>query len=123
MSLSDVIARFSTAAADGTPAGYPVTRRVHGSFNSSGIWVGGSTSSLTLDMCVMPYGGGLKVLPEGIHEEDIRVIVCASEIKMSPTPDIITIAGDAFSVFDIDGPFNFDGAVVWRAYAARQATT
>lgn len=123
MSLADIISRFSTAGQDGSPGGYVVTRRAAGSFDTHGVWTGGTTTTITTDARVQPYGGQLKVLPEGIREEDIRVIYSPVELKAVPTADSIVIAGQAFSVFNVDGPFTMDAVSYWRAYAAKQATT
>lgn len=121
--LSDVISRFSTAAADGTPNGYPVRRRAIASFGSDGQIISGGVSNLTIDASVQPFRArGDIILPEGVHVADVRVIDTLTPIQTNP-PDSITIAGEAFSVFQVDGPTNFPNSQPrYTAYAARQAT-
>jgi hypothetical protein len=120
--LQDVIARFSTAAADGSPSGYMVTRTAAPTFSSTGLIVSGSTSTFTTDAHIEPYSGrGLEVLPEGVHVSDVRVIDTTVSLQVNP-PDSVTIAGDSYAVFRSDGPFNFpDGSRRYTSYAARQA--
>ena len=120
MPLTDVIATFSTAAADGSPGGYPVTRRAAASFGSTGLVVSGGTSSLTVDACVQPLTGRTDVvLPEGVHVNDVRVIDTAVPMQANPS-DLITIAGEPFAVFRVDGPVNFNGGTRYTSYASRQ---
>lgn len=124
MPLTDIIAHFSTAAADGTPGGYPVTRRAATTYNSSGIAVLGGTSGFTIDACVVPvesqHGGRERItLPEGVHTEDVRIIDTTTYLQPEP-PDIITIAGESFAVFRVEGPVRMGGGTRYTAYAARQ---
>lgn len=121
MSLTDVIASFSTAAADGNAAGYTVTRTALGSENSVGIFVPGSPSTFLIDASVQPYSGrGLKVLPEGVHAEDVQMILTTTLLQVVPVPDVVTIRGEAHTVFRVNGPYNLDGGTTYQAYAARQ---
>ena len=120
MPLTDIIAHFSTAAADGTPAGYPVTRRAQGSYGSAGAFIPGSTSAFTIDACIVPFDGRERItLPNGVHTHDVRVIDTATELRCEP-PDIITIRGEAFAVFAVEGPVQMSGSTRWTAYASRQ---
>ncbi len=120
MPLTDIIAHFSTAAADGTPAGYPVTRRAATTYNSSGIAVLGSTSNFTIDACVVPLNGRERLtLPNGVHTNDVRVIDTTTQLQSEP-PDNITIAGESFAVFRVEGPVRLGDGARWTAYAARQ---
>lgn len=122
MSLSDVIARFSTAAQDGSPTGYLVARRAAPTFGSNGKIVTGSSLSFRIDACVQPFNPlrSLLVLPEGVRVEDVKTIDTTTPMQCNP-PDSVTIAGDAYSVFAVDGPNNFGNAAPrYTAYAARQ---
>ncbi len=124
MSLVDVITRFSTAAADGTPGGYIVTRTAQSAYGSDGIAAGGGpVEAFAIDACVQPYSGrGLTALPEGIMASDIRVIDTATELLVVSAdfqPDSIVIAGDKYIVFKVDGPFYMSGVAMFAAYAAR----
>jgi hypothetical protein len=123
MPLTDVITRFSTAVADGTPLGYPVTRTAAGTYNSQGVLVPGATSTFTIDACVVPLalppGRERMTLPEGVHLHDIRVIDTITPLRAEP-PDIITIAGEPYAVFKIEAPVNYFGGARYTAYASRQ---
>lgn len=120
MSLLDTITRFSTAAPDGSPGGYTITRYAGGTYGSDGIAIASTPSTFTIDAAEMPFVGKLEVLPEGVRSEDVRVIVTATALQSIPLPDHITIAGEDFVVFNLDGPFSMSGIQVYRAYAARQ---
>lgn len=120
MPLTDIIAHFSTAAADGTPGGYPVTRRAPTTYSSAGIAVPGGTSAFTFDACIVPLDGRERItLPNGVHTNDVRVIDTTTQLQPEP-PDIITIAGEPFAVFRVEGPVRMGGGTRWTAYAARQ---
>jgi hypothetical protein len=119
MSLLDCITRFSTAAADGTPAGYVVTRTPIGTY-PNGRYVPGTPTTFLMDASIQPYGGELDVLPEGIMQRDIRVIYSALELKMAPNPDTLVIRGETFAVMNVDGPFSMSNVTTWRSFAARQ---
>lgn len=119
--LQAVLARFSTAARDGSPTGYPVARRAAPTFGATGLIVSGAPSSFNCDAHIEPYSGrGLVVLPEGVHVNDVRVIDTTIALQSNP-PDTITIAGESFAVFRVDGPFQFpDGSTRYTSYASRQ---
>lgn len=124
MPLTDIISHFSTAVADGTPAGYPVVRRGATTYTSGGIAVPGSTSNFTIDACVVPlessHGGRERItLPNGVHTEDVRIIDTMTQLQPEP-PDVIIIAGVNFAVFRVEGPVRIGGGARWTAYAARQ---
>jgi hypothetical protein len=119
MSLLDCISRFSTASADGTPTGYSITRTASGTYDANGLWVAGSTSIITTDASVQPYSDDVDMVPEGVRREDVRVIFTPIALIKTPTPDRITIAGDVFAVYAVNGPFNMSGVSTWRSYAAR----
>lgn len=119
MSLIDCITRFSTAAADGTPAGYVVTRTPLGSY-VTGRYVAGTPTTFTMDASIQPFGGELEVLPDGVLPSDIRVIYSATQLKEEAPPDSLVIAGETYAVFNVDGPFTMSGISLWRSFAARQ---
>ena len=123
MPLTDVITRFSTAAVDGNGSGtYNVTRHTGGGYGSNGVALATTVTSLQLDACVMSLASGsdLLVLPEGTHRSDVRIVVTSWEPKIMPYPDHITIAGEDFMFFHVDGPYNVSGIVAYKAYASRQ---
>lgn len=121
MSLAGVVTRFSTANADGTPAGYVVTRTADNGYTTSGIGVDGTRTTLTIDACVQPLNGrSLMVLPEGARTSDVRVIDTATELRAAPIPDHIVIRGEDYAIWKVDGPITLGGVSMYVAYAARQ---
>ncbi len=120
MPLTDIIAHFSTAAADGSPGGYSVTRRAQGAYGTDGVFVPGSTSVITIDACIVPFSGRERVtLPEGCRLADVRVIDTTTPLIAEP-PDVITIAGEPFAVFEVEAPVHMGGGIRYTAYASRQ---
>lgn len=123
MSLLDVIARFSTAAADGTPAGYVVTRTPTGPY-VNGRYVPGTPFTLNIDAIVIPSSGReIKVVAEGQFAEDTKTLWTATPlVTMSPAdvPDTIVISGDTYSVAAISGPWNMSGVTFYKVLVARQ---
>lgn len=121
MSLVDVVTRFSTAAADGDPSGYVVTRTTPGGYDSSGNVVDGLTVTFPIDACVQPLNGrSLMVLPEGARTQDIRVIDTQTFLQESPVPDHIVIRGEDYAIWKVDGPLTLNGISMYTAYAARE---
>jgi hypothetical protein len=123
MSLADTLARFSTAAADGTPSGYVVTRTPAGSY-VNGRYTPGTPTTFTIDAVVVPASGReIKALPEGQFAEDTKTLWTSTAlVTMSPTtiPDTLVIAGDTYSVAKIEGPWNMGGATFYKVSVARQ---
>lgn len=121
MSLTNVIARFSTAAADGASGGYTVTRSTGGAMNANGEWVSGTTSTFLMDACIQNSAGRQIIpLPEGVHTEDTIEIDTTIALQLIPIPDHITYRGDDYTIFRVDGPRNLDGGSNYTAYGARQ---
>lgn len=123
MSLLDTITRFSTAAVDGTPGGYIVTRTPAGSY-VNGRYTAGSPTTFPIDAVVQPSSGReIKVVAEGQFAEDTKVLWTSTPlVTMSPSdvPDTIVIAGDTYSVSQIFGPWSIDGVSFYRVQVARQ---
>jgi hypothetical protein len=123
VSLLDTISRFSTAAADGTPSGYVVTRTPAGSY-VNGRYTPGTPGTLTIDAVVEPDSGReIHVVAEGQFAEDTKVLWTSTPLlTMSPTdvPDTIVIAGDTYSVAKIEGPWNMSGVSIYKVSVARQ---
>jgi hypothetical protein len=122
VSLADTVSRFSTAAADGSPGGYAVRRRAVATFGSDGQVATGALSTFAIDAVVQTFNPyrSLVVLPEGVLVVDVKTIDTLVPLQAQPS-DSITIAGDAYSVFAVDGPSNFgSGSPRYTAYAARQ---
>jgi hypothetical protein len=120
MSLADVITRFSTEQADGVPAGYVVTRTVHNGYSQGNV-VDGTRTTFNIHASIEPLNGRtLMVLPEGTRTEDVRVIDTATELKCEPIPDHISIRGEDYAIWKVDGPLTSFGVSLYTAYAVRQ---
>lgn len=123
MSLLDTITRFSTATADGTPAGYVVTRTPAGTY-INGRYTPGTPTTFTIDAVVEPGSGReIKVLAEGQFAEDTKFLwTSTSLVTMSPTtvPDTVVIATESYSVSSISGPWNISGVAIYKVSVARQ---
>lgn len=106
-----------------TAAEYTVTRTATGGY-SAGRYTAGAASTLTIVAVVEPFGGReIKVLPEGQFAEDVRVLYTATELlTMSATvvPDSVSIDGENYSVFRINGPWILRGREHYEVYVARQ---
>lgn len=125
MSLADVITRFSTAAVDGSPAGYVVTRTPTGTYGTDGVYVaGGAAVTIVIDACVQPHSGiGFKVGTDGRRVSSWVTVDTATLLQVeSPTtePDRIQIRGETYLVVRVDGPQSLGGVSTYRAFAARQ---
>lgn len=121
MSLADVITRFATHDADGSPSGYVVTRSTGANVDSTGNVIDGTFTTFNIVACVQPYAGrALRVLPEGTRTGDVRVIDTDTVLQVSPVPDHIVIRGEDYAVFKVDGPTTMNGFSLYTAYAARQ---
>ena len=122
MSLADAVNRFTTAAEDGAPAGYVVTRTAAGGVDPlTGLDAPGTQTTILVNAGIQPYAGDLRVLPEAVHAEDVIVIYTDTPILVTPRPDHVTFRGEDFEVFRVRGPFtSWSGVETWTAYAARQ---
>ena len=116
MSLLDSISDFATGT-------YTVTRTPAGTW-TVGRYAPGSATTFTIQAVVEPYGGRqVQVPPEGQHAEDVRIVYTSTELRtMSPldVPDLITIDGESYSVFRIDGPWVMPDSTHYRVFVARQ---
>lgn len=123
MSILDVIASFSTAILDGTPAGYVVTRTPAGTY-VNGRYTAGTPVTFTIDAVVRPSSGReIMVLAEGQYAEDTKILWTSTAlVTISPTtvPDTIVIAGDTYSVATIQGPWNMSDVTFYKVGVARQ---
>jgi hypothetical protein len=116
MALRDVIAHF----ASGQPvSSYVVTRRSSAGTTVLGRWTPGTPETITVDVAlVVPASAqDLKVAPEGRSASDLRKFISATEIKLQ---DVITIDGESWEVYHVDGPYNAFGDTHWNASVARQ---
>lgn len=111
-------------AAPGIKTGdYIVTRQGASSTDGFGRVVAGATSTFSVEASVQPYNGKvLKVLPEGIHEEDVRHVFTTTEMLVRPRPDRVAIGASTFEVFAVGGPWNAFGGVHYVVHVAKVVT-
>lgn len=120
MSILSAISSQSTGS-------YTRTRTALGTTNSSGVFVPGATSTATIVASVQPVavrrvaGALLKALPEGRSVEDIRSVHTASDLRVAPVPDRLTIDGAEFELFLVE-KWQGRGQTYYRGYASRVAT-
>lgn len=102
---------------------YTVTRIAASTHDGYGRAVAGATSTISIIASVQPYNGGiLRVLPEGIHADDVRHVFTETEIKVRPRPDAITLGSDTFVAFAVE-PYVGLGASYYVAHVARQVSS
>ncbi|HEY1814894.1 MAG TPA: hypothetical protein VGG74_21250 [Kofleriaceae bacterium] len=115
MSLLDSLAAFKTGC-------YVVTRTTYAPA-TGGVYAAPDVSTIEIDAVVVPYGGELEALPEGVNASMTRVIGTSIELLDAAngrTPDSIAIGADNFLVFRVDGPVMMPDSVHYRAFAARR---
>lgn len=126
MSLQGVVDTFATRDGNGDGT-YNVTRRAKRGYTSEGYAdAENPATTLTPTMSVQPMGGGLKTLPEGRRVEDVRRIFTETQLFDGGDdyePDVVTIGGEPFVVFDVAGPWDLDGFNHYEVLAARQRPT
>ena len=108
MGLLDVIDSFATD--DGLGGGqYSVARRTTGTYTNGRYSGPGATTTIVITASVQPISGrDLVVVPEGQRTDESRKIFTATQlVTRTPTtePDVITIGGEPYAVFRVDGPF------------------
>lgn len=120
MSLADVISRFSTAAADGVPGGYTLTRTTAAPYASNGVAGTSTTTTLLIDACVQPGAGkGIQPLPQGINADDVVMLDTVTALQLLPVPDMITYRGESYTLYRIDGPRTLGASTTYTGYFAR----
>lgn len=121
MSLADVVSRFSTAAADGVPAGYTITRTTAQTYSATGIANAPTTTTLLIDASVQPgVYKSIAPLPEGIHAENVVTVDTRTPLLLLPAPDSFIYRGELYTLFRVDGPRTMGGVSMFTGYAARQ---
>ena len=115
MSVQDAIGSVGIKTGD-----YTVTRTA-ASTVLQGRQVAGAPSTFSIAASVQPYNGTvLRVLPEGIHTEDVRHVYTTTELRARPRPDKIAIGSSTFAVFAVEGPWDAFGGTHYIAHVARQ---
>lgn len=115
MSLLDSLAAFKTGS-------YVVTRTTYAD-PVAGVYPTPTTTTFPIDAVVVPYGGQLSALPEGVSASETREIGTATELLDAANeraPDSIAIDGDNFLVFRVDGPVIMPDSTHYRVFAARR---
>ena len=113
MSRLGAIDRFSTGS-------YTVTRPTAGTVAFGKTTPGVPTTFTISKASVQPVGEDLTVVPEGRSASDVKVIYTYTELRGGTLPDVITILGQPYEVYRVQGPWTMRGETHWVAYAARQ---
>lgn len=125
MGLADVIDAFPTSDGEGDGV-YLVTRRAKGTYTNGRFSGPGTSTTIRITASVQPVDGkDLVVIPDGQRTDESRKVYTATQLlTRTPTtePDLITIGGEPWAVFRVDGPFTLDDDTTWIGYAARQVT-
>lgn len=99
MDLSHVILAYAQT--------YTVTRRTASSYDSGGVLVPGSTSTLSVQGVPQPLSGrDLKRLPEGMRAQELLAFWTPTQLQTaggSNEPDSIQIGADHWEVTRVDG--------------------
>jgi hypothetical protein len=103
---------------------YTVTRTASGSL-TQGRFTPGGTTTLDIEAVVQPYSGGRKMLPlpEGIRAEDTKLLHTTTPLRTADNTgeaDKITILGDTFVVWAVQGPYTLGGSTHYEAYVTRR---
>ncbi len=82
------------------------TRTAQGT-TTNGVYTAGSASTASIVASVQPIGrqgmgGGLEVLPEGRHFNDVRAVYSISDLRAAPIPDRVTIDGEEWEVYSVE---------------------
>lgn len=116
MGISEIIDSFRTS--DGAGDGVYSVSRPGAQVRTAGVVSAGAPTTFDIVASVQPASGKeLKTLAEGRRTEDVRKIFTATVLR---TKDVVTISGDPFEVFRVEGPWELDGDVHVEALAARQ---
>lgn len=121
MSVSNVIASLSTAAADG---GYTVTRTTNTGYDpATGDAAAGVVTTFSIDAVVEPARGKrLMARVEGRHTEGTILIMTTTSLVVTSAAfqaDTLVYLGELYEVLQVDGPFRLRGDTHYEVYAAR----
>jgi len=105
---------------------YVVTRHALPTY-VEGVRIAGAVSTFTTGLAsLQPLSGAdLKLLPEGLHVTDARVLITTADVRVRPEPDTVAAANEdgiveTWAAFHIDGPWIAHGGVHRNVYLARQ---
>lgn len=87
--------------------------------------VAGSSSTFPIVAVVQPYQGGRKMLPlpEGVRSEETVHVHTATALRTRDDggeADSISIDGEDYRVWAVEGPFKLRGSTHYEAYASRR---
>lgn len=120
MSVVGIIARLSTAVADG---GYTVTRATNAGYDgATGDALPGVTTTFSLDAVIVPYAGHMVVGVEGRHTDDTIEILTTTALNTVSTTqqaDRVAYLGQTYEVMRVDGPIHLRGGTHYEALAVR----
>ncbi len=105
---------------------YTVTRTATGTL-SQGRYTTGAGSTFSIDAVVQPYSGGRKMipLPEGVRAEDTKLIHTATALRTRDSTgeaDVITILGELYTVWAVQGPYTLGPSTHYEAYVTRKGS-
>lgn len=117
--INSVVTRLSTGT-------YTVTRTPNGTLANGKYTPSASPTTTPIVAVVEPYANGRHVmpLPIGMRAEDVRIVMTTFALRTrddAGEADIVTIGGEPFHVFAVEGPWTLRGASHYEAYAARKA--
>lgn len=122
MSLLDAIASLSTADTE-TAGAYTVTRTAEGTATLGRYTVGGA-STFTIDAVVQPLDArSMTPLPSGVRSEDVRLLHTATALRTRDNAgeaDRVSIGGETFAVWKVDGPWTLGGETHYEVHVARR---
>lgn len=103
------------------PGTVTVTRTPVGTTDGYGTYSGGTASTFTLSpVGVVPGGSGLKTSEMmGYSADDVRTLYTTVQLLKVPFPDRVTIDGENFAVFHVDGPWTGFGGTHYVVRVAR----
>jgi hypothetical protein len=83
---------------------YSVSRPTAGTMLHGKTTPGTPTTFTIAKASVQPVGEDLTVVPEGRSATDVKVIYTYVELRGGTYPDVITILGEPYEVYRVQGP-------------------
>lgn len=118
MSLTSILNRPGFKTGD-----YTVTRRAAPTLDASGAAVAGATSTFTTGPASLQplRGRELRAVPDGVNATDTRRLMTTAALVVLPVPDEVTIDGEPWQVFTVDGPWVAFGGTHYNAMLVRKS--
>lgn len=90
-----------------------------------GRYTSGGTSTFPITVIEQPYSPRTMIpLPEGVRVEDVKLIHTNTALRTrdeNGEADYITIRGENFYVWRVDGPYTLGGSAHYEVHAARKS--